>query len=230
MVNKVVYFVAGLLILSSFAALGIGKKADVQQQSFEKTSFIQKNFLEPNTIKTQINENEFIELRFSGTNGYLRREGQPLLPIYRETINLPFGTKITDITCEVENIKTIELANKILPAPKNVITDMQNHEPEYIMDETVYNSAEAYPNDWFDYFTGGGLDDNGEHATFLTIRMYPARYSPTTDTLEYAENIDLKVTFKEPDEDPFPTLSTYDLVIIAPNKFKDELQPLITHK
>jgi len=228
--KKFTCFVVGLLILSSFTAISLGQKADVQQQTAGKVLSIQKKFLEPSIIRTDVNEEKFIELRFSETNGYLRLEDKPLLPLYRETINLPFGTKITDISCEIGNTETIKLQTKILPTPRDLITDMQNYEPEYIMDETVYNSNDAYPNYWFDYFTGGGLDENGEHATFLTIRMFPARYNPMTDTIEYAENIDLKVTYEEPIESPFPELATYDLVIIAPSIFSDELQPLIEHK
>jgi len=219
--KKFTCFVVGLLILSSFTAISLGQKAGVQQQIGGEILSIQKKFLEPSIIKTNINEEKFIELRFDETNGYLRNEDKPLLPLYRETINLAFGTKITDISCEIKNTKTFKLQTKILPTPRDLILDMQDYEPEYIMDETVYNSADEYPNYWFDYFTGGGLDENGEHATFLTIRMFPARYSPITDTIEYAENIDLKVTYEKPVESPFPELATYDLLIIAPSIFSD---------
>ncbi|PNX47751.1 MAG: hypothetical protein BV457_05110, partial [Thermoplasmata archaeon M9B1D] len=128
--KKITCFVVCLLILSSFTAISLGQKADVQQQkqTAGKVLSIQKKFLEPSIIRTYINEEKFIELRFSETNGYLRLEDKPLLPLYRETINLPFGTKITDISCEIGNTETMKLQTKILPTPRDLITDMQNYE------------------------------------------------------------------------------------------------------
>ena len=223
-------FVVGLLIISSFAAVGLSKQAGVEQYSKEKLTVINKEFFNARTIQTEIEEQTYIELRFEGTNGYLRNEGKPMMPLSRETLNLPFGSKIVDISCEVGKIQTIQLSNKVLPAPKPVPTNMQDAKAEHVMDQTVYDSDELFPNNWFDYYTGGGLNDKDEHTTFLTVRTFPMRYNPVQNTVEYAENLQVTITYEAPESSPFPATATYDLVIIAPKTFSNELQRLVNHK
>ena len=97
-------------------------------------------------------------------------------------------------------------------------------------DETIYNSEDLFPDDWYSYSMGAGLDDNMEHKTFLTITTHPVRYVGASDEINYAKSIELTIEYKVPKQDPFPTQSTYDLVIIAPDKFTGILQGLVDHK
>ena len=214
------YFAVGLLLLSSFAALSIGEEAAVEK----KTIDIQ--FLEPIVLRSE----GYVELDVEGANAQSYHAGEPILPIYTKTFSFPFGTKIVDIGCETGNINDMILSNKIVPAPQRVIRSMGKNVPDYKMNEAIYNSDEIFPDGWFKYYTGGGLDANNEHKTFLTVRVYPVRYNPMTDIIHYVENIDLKIVYEEPDTDPFPENSEYDMVIIAPSEFSDELQKLVDHK
>jgi len=214
------YFVVGLLLLSGFAALSIGEEASIDK----KTVDIQ--FLEP-----KITEKEtYLELNVDGANALLYNAGEPMLPMYTKTFSYPFGTKIVDIGCETGEVKNMVLSDKILPAPNLIIRGVNKDIPNYEMNEVIYNSDSIFPDNWFKYYTGGGLDANSMHKTFLTLRVYPVRYSPVTDTIHYVENIDLKIVYEEPDTNPFPENSEYDMVIIAPSEFSDELQKLVDHK
>jgi hypothetical protein len=214
------YFAVGLLLLSSFAALSIGEEAAVDK----KTIDIQ--FLEPIVLRSE----GYVELNVEGANARLYHAGEPILPVHTTSLSFPFGTKIVDIECETGEVKSMVLSDKIAPAPKPVIQGMSANALEPEMDQTIYNSDTLFPSGWFNYYTGGGLDANNEHKTFFTLRVYPVRYSPAMDTIYYVENLNLKITYDEPDTDPFPENSAYDMVIIAPLMFSADLQELIDHK
>jgi hypothetical protein len=94
----------------------------------------------------------------------------------------------------------------------------------------VYNSAELYPSQWFTYSTGAGLNNKGIHVTFFTLQVFPARYSPASDTLTYLNDCQITITYKLPTQTPFPHDVIYNLVIITPAKFVLPLQRLAEHK
>jgi len=220
------YCVVILLLISSIAAIGIGKNAGIIQTNFQKEITVSKTFLEPKTVE----KDSFVELQVAGTDNHIFMPGQPMLPVHTETLILPFGAKISNIECEVQDIETVVLSKKIYPAPQRIIIGTAVSYSKPIMDEAVYNSNELFPDNWFNYNVGVGLDENNKHATLLTINTYPFRYNPMTDTGEYAKNINLKIEYNDPNSDPFPETSTYDLIIIAPSEFTSDLQKLVDHK
>jgi len=218
--KSIPYFVVGLLLISSFAATGFSKEAgDVQKT-------INMNFLEPSVLVGE----SYAELEIEGTNSYIFVPGEPMLPIRVETMYLPFGAIVTDISCEVQDVETMVLSEKILPSPQQIEKNQYEVSTEPVMDAGIYNSDEIFPDNWFSYEIGSGLDKNMEHKTILTINTYPVRYSPTTDTINYAKNIDLTITYDEPTANPLPVSEEFDLVIIAPSKFSTDLQKLVDFK
>ena len=138
------FIVVGLLLLSGFAALGIGEEAAIDK----KTIDIQ--FLEP-----KITEGEtYVELNVEGANACLYHADEPMLPMYTKTFSFPFGTKIVDIVCVTGEVKSMVLSDKIVPAPKLVIQGMGKGVPEYEMNEDIYNSDSIFPDNWFKYYSG----------------------------------------------------------------------------
>ena len=77
------YFVVILLLISSIAAIGIGKNTSITQTNLQKEITVSKTFLEP---KTQVKDS-YIEIRVEGTNGYLRHASEPIIPLSRTTLN-----------------------------------------------------------------------------------------------------------------------------------------------
>ena len=115
------FFVAVLLIASSIAAIGIGEEAgDLSSGKLD--------FAEPIIKKSSIDT--FLEIDVEGANARLHHQGKPILPIYTETYSFKFGTKIIDIKCEPEEVQTIILKDKIIPAPKPMISDTVLKTPE----------------------------------------------------------------------------------------------------
>jgi hypothetical protein len=221
--RKIVCFVAGLLILSGFAAISIGEEAGDQQETI--------NLSFSNIEITDSNKEPYIEINIDGAGGRLYQHNAPILPLHTTKRTLPFGTKITNIECQTGQVQSMEINEKIVPAPKPAITGIDDpSNGEYIMDETIYNSNELFPNDWIQYYTGGGRDENLEHKTFLNLRVFPVRYSPGTNTVHYITNIEVTINYELPDSNPFPSTTEYDMVIIAPSTFQSSLQKLVTHK
>jgi len=220
--KSMIYLVVGLLLISGFAAVSIGEEAGEQQNTISVT------FLKPNVVE----KDTFVELQIEGADTWIFDAGSPLLPVKTETIYLPFGATIDNIECIAQNIQTMVLSKKIEPAPQPVVLSNEVQvSSESSMDLSIYESDQMYPDNWFSYDVGVGLDKNNEHTTFLTIRTYPVRYNPTDDTIYYAEKVDVTYSYKIPDSTPFSTSAEeYKLVIIAPPKFKNSIQTLVTHK
>jgi hypothetical protein len=216
--KKIVYLVVGLFILSSFTTLGIGEAS--KKQGDLRFSFSTPTILE---------KDSYVQLRSEGTDSWVFDAGSPMVPRRIETLTLPFGTVVQSVVCSVQGVQTKVLTQKVEPAPTPMIIGTEEIQLP-TMNEAIYNAEGLFPNDWVSYNLGGGLDDNNRHVTILTINTYPIRYEPTTDTIYYAENIDVTVTYKLPTDNPFPAKTDYELVIIAPSKFSSALQPLIDHK
>ena len=221
--KSMTYLVVGLLLISGFAAISIGKEASDQQKTLSSI------FFEPNLVEKET----FLELEVEGTDTWIFDGGSPMLPVHTETITLPFGAIITNIECKVQNVQTKVLLKKITPAPQPVVLSSENKiSNKPLIDQEIYDSEQMYPNNWFSYDVGVGLDKNNNHATFLTIRSYPVRYNPVQDTMYYTNEIGVTYSYKIPDSNPLPTsfLEEKKLVIITPTKFKAIAQSLADHK
>jgi hypothetical protein len=150
--------------------------------------------------------------------------------MYTTTLELPFGSAIKNVTVHFNNINTMSLEKKIFPAPSACIDGTSLQQSETILDAEVYGTKEFYPQHWFSYSTGGGLNKNSEHVTFLTLRVFPLRYSPGTDTIQFIDACQIRISYRAPENSPFPTTSTNDLLIISPLVFVPSLQKLADHK
>ena len=218
--KKLSIFIVVMLLASSFATLGVGAKTD------EKLEAMNISFSEPKILEKEA----FMELKVQGTNNYIFDAGKPMLPVYTKCISLPFGVKIKDVVCEAININSMSLNGKIKPAPLPQRKDIVKISKEKIFDEKIYSSDDLFPPSWYSYHVGVGLDSNMKHKTLVTVNIFPVRYSPGTDTFYYSKDFDLKIIYTGQDPNIFPANSDYDLVIIAPSYFSNDLQPLVDHK
>ncbi len=215
------FLVVGLLLLSSIAIVSVGEEAGTYQQTLSK-SFLDLNIIE---------EDQYIKLEMEGANSAIFSDRKPVLPMYTETLTLPFGITVNDVQCQVKDIETMVLSKDIIPCPEAIPASMKVEFATTVKEDiTIYNSEDLFPDDWFSYNIGVGLDENMEHKTFLTINTYPIRYRGASDTINYAKSIEVTVDYNVPKSNPFPTKATYDLVIIAPSWFEKTLQGLVNHK
>ncbi len=70
-----------------------------------------------------------------------------------------------------------------------------------------------------------------EQTTFLIVNFYPIRYKPLDNKLIYVTDAKIQINYEDPEFDGFVAgIDSYDMVIIAPEKFSESLQPLVDHK
>jgi len=221
--------VIGTLILSStLAGIHAGKQTEGRNPFEFKES---KEDVQFSLILSQpavSDDGKYATIRMQHAKSFLREPGCPLLPVFQKTFTFPLGTKIENIYCIPHNIQTIQLAKKIYPAPMPLPLDKKYHPIEIKEDSSIYGSADPYPRNWYNYQIGVGLENN-EHVIFLSLEIYPLRYFPSLNMLEYPENFEIKIKY-EKQKNPLTFNDEYDLLIVAPEKFSDELQPLISHK
>jgi hypothetical protein len=214
--------VVGILILSGFGAVAITeyKNYDVKFDGELVT------ISEP-TIKEA---GQYVAVSLKGsTSSLLHAVGKPILPVVTRVFTFPFGSKINSVDVSFSEIKECALSKKVQPAPEpiplvNEILEVK----EPVKDENVYGSEELYPSNSYSYNTGAGLNGK-EHVIYLVVQCYPVRYSPAKNIIYYSEGIDIKIIYEEP-KTPTVLPDEYDLVIIAPEEFSAELQPLVNHK
>jgi hypothetical protein len=215
--------ILGILLISSVNAIGVNKENDTSKMSIYVT------FSKLAMKSTTVSEQEYLEISTEGALGTINIDGKPLIPQQVKTIEFPFGTKIIDISCEIDDMESISLFQKILPAPKPIISGMKT-ESVIIMDESIYQSDEFYPNDWYKISTGGGLNCENQQKTFVTVQMFPVRYNPVANIVLYAKDMTINIQYQEPKKPLLTPEDEYDMVVIAPSMFLDDLQPLIDHK
>jgi hypothetical protein len=220
-----ILFIVGILVGSTLGVAGI----KTNQQA---TISLSQQLSTPQ-MQIQSANNDYIMLELAGSSTYLSTAGHPRLPEIVQVIELPFGSTDIRVSLTPQDITTQHIDQEIKPAAALLPLT-----PEYqsittgttMKDKSIYAMTTPYPTTWYTTTTGVGLNKNNQHVTFLSIHYYPIRYTPATATLQIAHNADITINYTPLENTPFPTTSTYDLVIIAPEKFESALQPLIDHK
>jgi len=154
--------------------------------------------------------------------------GKPVLPVNISVFELIFGSKIINVKYENSTPIIIDLPGEIAfcEAAYDTINTNLNDIPK---DIGIYESSEPYPLEWFSYHTGGGLYE-GKRTTFVVSRVYPVRYFPAENQVQFIETINVNISYIEPAESVVQDKDIYDLLIIGPFQFKSMLRPLVYHK
>ena len=218
----------GIFVLSGFGTIA----TTVPETDVTETQIITKIITcDASSLEVIECKEDYVLLRMNGQESYLLNPGQPMLPRLILKYDLPFGA--TNINVEVQPLAsyTQHLTKEIRPAPAPIPytpTAQIVSYPE--KDLKVYSSETLYPDAWFGFHVGCGLNAQNEHATLVTVDVFPVRYRPTTGELQVAEEFSLSLYYQPPAQQIFPANGTYDLVIISPEIFSTEIQRLIDHK
>ena len=182
----------GILVLSGLGAVGTNNvEVEIQSDSFE-ISFSSFTIEEYNQ--------DYVALNFEEVSTYISEPCKPMLPKVVNTFELPFG--VTNVKVEVtpENIVEQEIVGKIKPAPTplplTALSQSVVKTETTEIDEEIYTSTDPYPDSWFSYRVGCGLNENMERVTHVSVHTYPARYIPASDKLLVAESADIKITYE----------------------------------
>jgi len=171
----------------------------------------------------------YVNVNVEETNSYMIDQGGPKLPVFSKTFEFPWGTEIKDIKILMPDEKTMEIDGKIEPVPIFSESGFSNVNQKIRMVPQIYEDNKYYPSEWVSHKKGAGINKNGDHVLFLSVSVYPTRYLPKEDKLSYISDFELEISYEKPLMPQF-TADEYDLVIISPSLFTEELQPLIDHK
>ena len=215
----------GILVLSGIGASAYLEKIEPKPELKKYSDFVL--FSEP-IFKENENEYLFIDLEESNSN--LITTGEPILPIVIKKYVFPFGTKIKDVQVTFSEIKEYSLSKKIAPAPSPVTTinGVETKVEQDKENEAVYTSNQLFPEEQYAFSFHVGLEEK-EHVVILSLRCFPIQYLPVENLIYSAGRLNIDVIYELPKK-PVVFPDEYDMVIIAPERFSNDLQPLIVHK
>jgi len=233
MINKIkcrqkIIFVIIVLFIGIAISPGIiqttAKNIEKNRSNCETITFFQ-DFSSPITIENE----QYVRINVEETNSFCAYEEAPMMPFYSKTYEFNAGTKITNLAINLSKIKTMDVVKYIEPVPSKQIIDGEIVGIKKTLNKEIYDSFEPYPSEWYSYTTGTGLNKDNEHVLFLSLHIYPARYIPLENYVEYTEQIEISITY-EKSEIKEGYSDNYDLVVITPSEFYSNLQPLVDHK
>jgi len=159
-------------------------------------------------------------------NFNVMKPGYPVVPAYISIHELPFGSTIEKIEYTHGDIQEIPVIGSLATNngfPFDSIYQIQ------VNDKSSPAKFTIFPESWVTTHSGGGLINN-EHKTFLVVRAYPTRYDAVENNIYFIDHISINITYHEPDQPILIDHDVYDLLIISPNDFLHNLQPLVDHK
>lgn len=213
--------IIGILVLSGLGALGITYDKTFENKVIEESIVISDPVIE--------NIGQYATISIEGQTTQITEPGRPILPVITRVYTFPFGTKINNVDVRTSDIKNIKISKEIQPASEQTPmgTNLQV-ERVILKDSVVYETKNLYPKASFNCITASGLDEN-INVVYCVIHFYPVRYSPAQNMIYYSDNAEITITYDEP-LNPKVFEDIYDMVIIAPSEYSDDLQPLIEHK
>ncbi len=160
---------------------------------------------------------------------YLNNPGQPILPYIIKTYTYPIGTIISEIQCIPYNIQTKKITKDVIYAQQPAIRSEKVQTLKSTKkDVCIYNNNQLFPDTWFTYTLGIGLEGT-KHVTYVTLKLFPIRYSPGNQHISYTNNFDITIVSESPKKS-LTSSDEYKVVIISPQRFARKLQRLVEHK
>jgi len=186
---------------------------------------IELDFSDPELVM----HDDYVIVRVKETDLNRIEPGKPVLPVNLSTFKLPLGTHIVNVEYVHSTPIIINLTKKLAFGSAPFTDNMMDRSSKNVMDANVYENSESYPPDWVSYNTGGGLS-SGEHTTFLVVQVYPVRYFPEDDKLQFIQHITIDVSYEEPVRSIVANTDICDLLILAPPTFMGPLKKLVFYK
>jgi len=206
--------VVGFLVLSGLGAVAVSN----DETELKQTSVV---FSQP----VLQSENEYLTVSIDEANTFLMKQGKPMLPSYVETFAFEFGTEIKSVKCTPTNIQTQTILEDIMPTPQAVIVGQKATTSIKV---PIKYAPEPYPTNWFEYDISSGMY-NRERSIIVEVQVNPIKYYSQGKVIEYIAGVDIEIEYESPSQQSSPR-DEYQLIVIGPDEFSDELAPLITHK
>ncbi len=213
--------IIGILVISGLGAVAITNEIPNDIKVTENSIFVSDPIIKES--------DQYVTINLQEETSSIFEVGKPMLPVVTKVYTFPFGTKINNVEVSFSEINEIKLLREVQPVPERVPINVKIKKDTHIeKDYKAYENNELYPSSEYSYTIKSGLE-NGKHVVFLIVNFYFIRYSPTENIIYYSSRADIDVIYEEPTT-PLLFEDVYDLVIISPSEFLNELQPLVSHK
>jgi parallel beta-helix repeat protein len=146
---------------------------------------------------------------------FVTNPGQPMLPIRTVVMKLPERSSILDVNVKIREAQ-LEGIFYVLPAPSPSIVGSQLPE-DFSEDATIYASESFFPEEWYTFREGHGLDaEINTRVKYVIFGLFPLRFLPAEKRVTRAVDISIKVSYVE--ELPLTTPSSIkNLIITSPD-------------
>ena len=208
-----------ILILSGLTVAGI---SPINNNEIE-TNIL---FSEPIIIETD----EHIEISLKEATSYHHISGEYMIPVVTKVYVLPFKTIIQDVNVEFsDKLKQLpEKKIKLAPEPS-----LDNHPVQKV---TSYKKTSnqisypmgIYPKERYSYHLGAGRQGD-TLVNYLTVKIYPIQYDSIQDIIYIAQKVKIQFNYDIPKK-ILNLPDEYALIIITPDEFISNLEPLVAHK
>ena len=223
--KKIIAIVIIFFIILSSSNLLIAKQKTEDDDNKNIIEFSQE-FSKPKIIDTE----EGLSIEIEETSNYLINHNSPKLPVFTKTFELPWETRVNILENKTSDIKTLSITKKIEPLVISKINSKLIEEENLNSKLSFYSSEKLYPNNWFDYSLGAGLNNKSQHVLFLNLYIYPVRYLPDSDEIKYINDIQITIEYEILEKTNINSNNGYDLLVIAPENFSEKLTSLVNHK
>ncbi len=172
-----------------------------------------------------VEDQEYTTIELSEATSYQTTSEGFAVPVITQVFTFPFLTKITNVVVSFSETEEIPLVKPLKIAPE-AIADVAG---EDLVDSFQSTSGQIFPDQQYNYHLAAGRQQQ-EIVTFVAVHLYPVQYLPSESMLRCSKNAKITILYDLPQPRSTSFSDQYELVIIAPEKFSDALQPLITHK
>lgn len=227
--KTIVMLVALLFIVTSTSAIIYAGDTKTQQSNpfdvmTQTIQFLQPQILENNDFTT-------VSVR-NVKSSTISMMDKPLLPVEQMVYEFPLGTVIDDVILSYSEITTHYITKPVQPTPiPEPYTITPRYERTVDIDYTFngYDFTGYFPQSWFDYSIGVGLNSENEQTVFLTVSVYPVRYSYEESSVQYISDVSVDIVY---DSSTLiqPLISSKDFLIISAPAYLNDLQRLVDHK
>ena len=155
---------------------------------------------------------------------------KPLLPVVTRVFLFPFKTKIKDVSVCFYGVKEKKISNPICLAPEQIPSICTKRDTVALPFENGIKSYDSvlYPEKRYKCHVGAGRHDD-KIVNYLSVNLYPVQYDSSDNIVYYWNKADISIRYELPQK-PITLGDEYDLIIITPLWFSQELKPLVDHK
>jgi hypothetical protein len=199
------------MVLSANSINTVYRTTSTDESQLKKWSDSQREHIEFSDINIR-NESVHVE-----NCANVIAENKPVVPMFTKTYIFPAGStfKVEAHPVQVNALGEIVLPSSYIPVP-----------PGHELRQGSYNTTIVYPSQWWSYDAKAGVV-NSERVVILNVYLFPVRY--VAGNVFFAESFELQVSYEKPKQ-PLFTNDAYDLLIICPREWEEELNPFVEHK